>query len=339
MPTDLITAAEIDPAEFPLFATLGPGTQAQLIAAGSRAVERECDRILGQSTQHQIETPGRQESFRLREYPVQSVLSVRAGLRHVISIGNVDPAAQRATVAFVTSGNPLDLAVVGLQLSATKSGVATPSTIQFSISRTLDALAAAVNVIPGWSAHVHEGGDAATGGWGPYATADLLPDMGVQQAKCRGGSTPANGGGVGLEMYSRDLRYGLDINGDSRTGRVTLFESFPDGYRFPDRQSSGSYGYGGGFGSHDGHGPDPRLGGVRVEYVAGFATADVPADLKQAAAMAAQYLFEATKQVGPIQSETIGGYSYSLASKAQQVQALPGEIAGLCAYYRRVELI
>lgn len=354
--TPLILASEVSAVQWPRFASMDSAGQAQLVGAATDAIDRFCDRILGQSTQHEIHTPGRAEDIRLRQYPVQSVSTVRAGLVTALAIANVSASVQRATVTLTTTGPPYDLTPTGISIAGTSSGVTTTTPFLFSAYPTLGQLAAAINAAGGgWQAVVNPSGDQSRGGFGPYATADLLPDMGSQQALASTGTPSGALAGARLKMYARDLDYGLDINGDSRRGRITLFESFPDGYRFPDRQFSGSYGYGsgqgmgGGFGFGGGFGgagststsgswgSDPRIGGVRVEYTAGWATADVPTDLKQACVMAAKFLFEATFHTGRMKSETIGEYSYTTADMVGL--ALPANVCAMLANYRRVELI
>jgi hypothetical protein len=83
---------------------------------------------------------------------------------------------------------------------------------------------------------------------------------------------------------------------DAETGVLELYQGFGGGFRYPDRQ------YGG----------DPRSGSVTVVYQGGYATADVPDDLKQAAILAVRYGSSTTTVMsgGLYESEQIGSYSY-----------------------------
>ncbi len=74
--------------------------------------------------------------------------------------------------------------------------------------------------------------------------------------------------------------------------------------------------------------------GIVVEYTAGFANiAAIPEDLKQAAKMLVQYLFDMGNQDGTLASESIGSYSYS--KSADQLIAESGISSLLFPYVDR----
>lgn len=56
----------------------------------------------------------------------------------------------------------------------------------------------------------------------------------------------------------------------------------------------------------------PGSGNIKVTYTAGFAT--IPGDIQQAVCMLAGWIGRSTERGGAITSESLGGYSYSIAS-------------------------
>jgi hypothetical protein len=108
------------------------------------------------------------------------------------------------------------------------------------------------------------------------------------------------------------------------TGEVELFRDYAGGYRYPDRTWAG----------------DPRAGDVLVTYTAGYATAEVPPDIKRAALISIRGMNQSVN-AGAYASEQIGAYSYRIAAESFTTSSgsgLPSTAAALVARYRRHRL-
>lgn len=78
-------------------------------------------------------------------------------------------------------------------------------------------------------------------------------------------------------------------------------------------------------------------GNVKVAYTAGFP--DIPNDIKFAICKIAAYIRRTADKGGPVQSESLGGYSYSLGQQAA-AGAFPeiGDIRAVVNKYKRVRV-
>lgn len=105
------------------------------------------------------------------------------------------------------------------------------------------------------------------------------------------------------------------------SGLVELYGAYATGFRHPDRP----------------HGGDPRYGDVRVEYTAGWAVADVPADIKRATIIAAKAMNQGVT-AGMYASQQLGEYSFRIAASesSSNPSGIPPLSATLLRRYRRV---
>ncbi len=281
--TNLITNAEAT-AAIPGFAAIAVGLQTQLLGDVSAAVNQITDRVLGTASYDEVFHPGREHKLYTAQWPITATARCAADLLTVLTVKHTDASILRATVSYTTTGTAGQEVFTGISLNAAGSG-AVP--LLFSTYTNLTLLAAAINAVSGWTATV-------TGGYGNWLTADLNVAIGSEDAKQRT---------CELTSFIRDLSH------VPRTGSrvVDLYESFPDNYRFPDRMHGAGWGFqtpGTGSGS-----ASPRYGGVRLQYTAGYATADVPSDIKRACFILLQALNQRA-DVGIKDFEGGQGYQY-----------------------------
>jgi hypothetical protein len=105
------------------------------------------------------------------------------------------------------------------------------------------------------------------------------------------------------------------ILGDGSSGEVELYQSFSQGFRYPDRPYAG----------------DARYGEVHAIYTGGFAIGAVPSDLKQAALLTAKAMTDVIK-IGAMKSERLGEYGYTLADMPA---GIPSAAIALLSPWRR----
>src|SRR4051794_26689043 len=163
-----------------------------LITALSDAIEKYCNRYLVARNYDELYNGDGDRRLLLRQYPVQSVQSVRYRPVTVLKVSNNVAANVQARVS-VTSA--------GLKLFRSSAGVGTTDTsVTFAGNPTLKQLAAAVNALGnGWTAQV-VGDDTNYGGWpsadggvpGPYG--DALEGAGIQESQGAQGCVAGGGG-------------------------------------------------------------------------------------------------------------------------------------------------
>ena len=318
--TALVTISDVENG-FPAFANLSTNEQNALISAATMAVNRETDRILGSATWDQIYRPGRRRTIHLKQYPVTLISRVCADLGTIATIQYTNTlTATRASIAYTFTGPADNLSVTGLAITSNEAGVATVNNFLFSTYTQVGPLCTAINAIPNWTATV-QGGISTDPNFNLWATTDLNPDIGNIDAY----TAPAS-----LTAFTRDLQFTMDYLQAYR-GDFELFESFADGYRYPDRMRGNYYG---GLASYSG--VNPKIGGVRVLYTAGYATADVPFDLKQACIEAIVFFKDRQLAPGAFKSKSIGQVSYVTADPIPT--PLPAWICAMLDPYRRCEL-
>src|SRR5262249_33613849 len=137
-----------------------------LITACSDAIEKYCRRRFVSKPYDELYNGNGDRRLMLRQYPIQSVQSVRYRPVTVLKVINNATAQNQQARVQVTSA--------GLQLTRTASGVAVSETLlTWATYPTINALANAVNALGnGWAAQIV--GDAgATGDYGLWPSADL----------------------------------------------------------------------------------------------------------------------------------------------------------------------
>jgi hypothetical protein len=159
-----------------------------LITAISDAIEKFCRRDFNSKSYDELYSGSGDHRLLLREYPIQSVQSVRYRLVTVLKITNTNQALNQQARVSVTS--------TGLTLTRVASGVSTTDTsVTWAGNPTIQGVANAVNALGnGWSAQIvgdpgGMGGPGATGcGRRPTCTSSR-PTATAPAA--RGRSTPA----------------------------------------------------------------------------------------------------------------------------------------------------
>lgn len=319
-PQDIVTIAELL-LGWPKASALDPLEQAALITDASYRICGECDYRFGTASYTEIHRPGRSRKVYLRQRPITAIARVAVDFSTVMTVQNTSTSVSRSQVNYTTTGTPEGFpAFTGLTLTSYPNGggAATVTSLPFATYTSLGTLKTAINAVSGWIATT---ANTPSGDYSNWACTDLVYDMGSM-----GSSQLA----AGLKAFTRDLQYTSDTE-MSRKGQMELYEGLPDGYQFPDRRAS----YGGPYNTSAGlGGGDPRTGGVFVSYTAGYAPANMPPDLKRAAIGLAKFLRE-RGLFSALQSETIGKYSYSLATIKHD---LPDWILGICDKHTRKEI-
>lgn len=81
--------------------------------------------------------------------------------------------------------------------------------------------------------------------------------------------------------------------------------------------------------------PIPHIGNIKVAYTAGFTT--VPPDIKVAVCQVAAFIRSGADKGGPLQSESLGGYSYSRASAAMGAPEM-GTVRSVVRKYKQLSI-
>jgi hypothetical protein len=270
MSIDLITNAR---ARVALPSALGGGTSDDtaintLITACSRAIMRHCKRAFVSDTYDELYSGRAQRELFLRNFPIQSVKSVRYRPVTVLKVTNTLANTPQARV---------EVAATSVNLIRVTSGVTTTVGVTFAGNATLTLLQAAINAVgSGWS--------AASQGYDTWPSADLY---------CPNGSTtdPGNLAGQGalqcvsgsfaeLKMHTFELS-GYQIEG--RKGGLLRAIPYidpellhPEDLIFP-----------------------VGVNNFRVQYTAGYAT--IPEDVQEACAQLVAYHF----RLGPRENPNI----------------------------------
>jgi hypothetical protein len=181
-----------------------------LITAVSEAIEKYCRRRFVSAAFDELYNGNGDRRLLLREYPVQSVQSVRYRPVTVLKITNITAANVQARVA-VTN--------LGLVLTRVNGGVKTiDSSVTWANNATLSALVAAVNALGnGWSAQ-YVGDSTNYGSWPsadlywPNSYGDPLEGSGILQSQ--GALQCVAGSFAELKMHTLELQgYQWDARG------------------------------------------------------------------------------------------------------------------------------
>jgi hypothetical protein len=167
-----------------------------LITAVSEAIEKYCRRHFYSRSFDELYNGTGDRRLLLREYPIQSVQSVRYRPVTVIKVQNTDTATnQRATVA-VTS--------TGLTLTRVASGVTSSDTSStFAGFPTLQGLANNINSLGnGWSAQIV---GVNPGDYGSWPSADLYVPPSYGDGVQSQGALTARGQYAELKMHTYEL--------------------------------------------------------------------------------------------------------------------------------------
>jgi hypothetical protein len=279
-----------------------------LITAVSDAIEKWCRRRFLSQAYDELYNGTGDRRLLLRQYPVQSVQSVRYRPVTVLKVTNTVAANVQARVSVSSTG---------LTLVRVNNGVKTTDTsVTFAGNATLTAVAAAVNALGnGWSAQVV--GDATN--YGSWPSADLywansygdpLEGSGIQSAQ--GALQCVAGSFAELKMHTYELQgYQWDARG-------WLLRAIP--YTDPELLHPEDLVF------------PTGINNFRIQYTAGYST--VPEAVQEACAewVAALY-YEASRDpalVLLVQSGTREGFG-----KGALDPDPPAYVARLLAPYRR----
>lgn len=172
-----------------------------LLAAASGAVQRWCKRVFALARYDDVLDGTDGPRLMLREYPVQSIESVRYAPQVVLEVTNTDTSTSQQARVTVTRD--------GLELVRVASGtLARDTTVTFASNATLQALASAVV--------------ALGNGWSARADADfaLWPSQDLHRAPAAGdalqsqGALDCRGRWAGLRLHTSELAdYSWDTRG------------------------------------------------------------------------------------------------------------------------------
>jgi len=163
-----------------------------LVAACSDAIRKYCRRdfSLGRYDEVLDGSPG--EQLLLREYPIQSVESVRCSPEAVLEVTNADTATNQQARVTVTA--------TGLELVRVASGARVVDTsVTWSANATLQAVAAAIDALgSGWAARV-------VAGYELFAAQELYVAPSFGDAVTGQGALDCRGRWAGLVLHIEEL--------------------------------------------------------------------------------------------------------------------------------------
>jgi hypothetical protein len=281
---------------------------ATLITAVSDAAEKWCRRRFVSQAYDEVYNGTGDRRLLLRQYPVQSVQSVRYRPVTVLKVTNTTAANVQARVS-VTS--------TGLKLVRVNAGVKTTDTsVTFAGNATLNTVAAAVNALgSGWSAQV-VGDSVNYGSWPsadlywPNSYGDPLEGAGVQESQ--GALQCVAGSFAELKMHTYELQgYQWDARG-------WLLRAIP--YTDPELLHPEDLVF------------PTGVNNFRVQYTAGYTT--VPEAVQEATAEWVAALYWATQRDLALVSLAQSGTRQTFDRGAAPSEP-PGYAARLLAPYRR----
>lgn len=291
-------------------------TLTALITSVSDAIEKYCKRRFLTRAYDELYNGSGEKRLLLRQYPIQSVQSVRYMPVFVCRVGNFNTALNQQARVSVAS--------TGLQCWRRASGVAyTEALLTWTSYPTLQSLMTAVGALGnGWQGQVvGDAGSQYAGDYGLWPSADLyvpnsygdpLEGTGIQTSQ---GNLNARGCWAALLMHTYELQ------GYQWDGRGWLLRAIP--YTDPELL----------------HPEDlvwpVGVNNFRIQYTAGYTT--VPEAVQEACAEWVAELFWLTKRDPALlhqvpSSGTASGWGPIASSRAQP----PQHVRALLAPYKRV---
>jgi hypothetical protein len=246
-----------------------------LITACSDAIAKWCRRDFYSKAYDELYNGNGNRRLLLREYPIQSVRSVRYRPVTVLKIINNTTSNTQARV---------QVSSTGITLTWTDNNAASQTSSKtFASNATLAAMATAINAIgSGWSAQAV--GDAG-GDYGLWPSADLYIPPSFGDGTTSQGNLTARGTNAELKMHTYELAgYQFDPRG-------WLLRAIP--YTDPELL----------------HPEDlifpPGINNFRVQYTAGYTT--IPEAVQQATAMWVAQLFYEAQRDPHLASQSLPG--------------------------------
>ncbi|HWG41748.1 MAG TPA: hypothetical protein VN688_03110 [Gemmataceae bacterium] len=278
---------------------------ATLITAYSDAIEKYCRRRFVSTVYDELYNGNGDRRLLLREYPLQSVQSVRYRPVTVLKIINSNTASiQRATVQ-VTS--------TGIALTWVASGVTgTDASSTYASFPTLQGIADNINSLGnGWSAQAV---GSATGDYGLFPSADLY----VPSSYGDGTTTASQGALTARGNYAELKLHTYELQGYQWDPRGWLLRAIP--YTDPELL----------------HPEDLRwpvgIDNFRVQYTAGYST--IPEAIQEACALWVAIAYNQTLRDPSLLSQAIAGAIHHVWGLQNPLHP-PPRVRALLAPYRR----
>lgn len=275
---DLISNARAK-TSLPLAVAADDATINTLITAVSQYIRTYCRRDFALTSYDELYSGDGGRYLMLRQYPLQTVTSVRYRPVTVMKIiNNATSINQQARVSVVNTG---------LQLQVVASGVKTTTTagLTFAGNPTLNSLATAVTALGnGWSAQIvgDSGQGSGTGDYGLWPSADLYVPPRFGDGTGGQGALTARGQFAELKMHTYELAgYQWDARG-------WLLRAIP--YTDPELLHPEDLVWPNG------------VNNFRIQYSAGYTT--VPEGVQEACAEWVAALFWQTKEDPTLRSTT-----------------------------------
>jgi hypothetical protein len=158
-----------------------------LVQNATKAIQRYCRRDFVSTAYDELYHGSDDPVLILKQYPIQSVQSVRTSPQTVLEVQNSLATNQQARVSVTATG---------IVLKRISSGTAAINTVTFAGNGTLGAMAAAIGALGnGWTAQ-------AVSGYEDWPSADLFAPQGAYDAR---------GSYAGLKLHARELQaFGID---------------------------------------------------------------------------------------------------------------------------------
>lgn len=281
-----------------------------LIGAYSDAIQKWCRRDFSLRLYDELYSGNGERRLMLRQYPIQSVESVRYRPVTVLKIINNDPATNQQARVQVTS--------IGIKLMRMASGVRVnvPDTsLSYASNPTLQSLATAISALGnGWSAQVvgDAGGPGLQGDYGLWPSADLYVPASFGDGSQSQGALTCRAQNAELKMHTYELQgYQWDARG-------WLLRAVP--YTDPELMHPGDLRW-------------PRgINNFRVQYTSGYAT--IPESVQEACARWVAIGYQLTLRDPALTSQKVSG-SIAQAWRPQLDGQPPLDVQALLMPYRR----
>jgi hypothetical protein len=275
-----------------------------LVTAASDAIRKYCRRDFLVTSYDELYDGNGGCTLMLRQYPIQSVKSVRYRPVTVLKVINNDATTNQQARVQVTS--------TGLVLTRTASGSFFTTTLTYASYATLQAMANAINALGlSWSAQVVGNNPGDYGSW-PSSDLWVAPSFG--DGTTSQGNLTARGQNAELKMHTYELAgYQFDPRG-------WLLRAIP--YTDPELL----------------HPEDlvwpPGILNFRVQYTAGYTT--IPESVQEACAAWAAYLYYAyLRNPNVISAATAPTGGTAQSTSYAPLASPPVHVAALLAPYRR----
>jgi hypothetical protein len=275
-----------------------------LITAASDGIAKYCKRDFYSRSYDELYDGNGGRILELRQYPIQSVQSVRYRPVTVLKVINNSTSLNQQARVQVTS--------TGLTLTRTASGVVTTNSLTFAGNVTIAALATSITALGnGWSAQAV--GDSG-GDYGLWPSADLYIPPSFGDGTTSQGNLTARGQFAELKMHTYELAgYQFDPRG-------WLLRAIP--YTDPELL----------------HPEDivwpPGIKNFRIQYTAGYTT--IPEAIQQACAEWVEYFYyETLRNPNILEQMTAPSGGTATSVRYAQLDSPPLNVTNLLRPYRR----